>query len=126
MAQDQAMQGLKNFRRQFPRESQQAKIEIERVIAEGGAPDPEEIAEILQIAQDLQKDPSLWADLRPELVESGMPENLLPPIKASKVQIAQIVGILMLTVFLIGEGPDRQAEETQPAQQPAGLIGTGV
>jgi len=127
MAQDQMAQGLKNFTRQFPREAQMAKIEIQKVIAEGGAPDPDEIEEIIEIAKDLQANPSSWARLRPELIEAGMPEDMIPPVNASKVQIAQIVGILLLTVQLIGDGPDNQPEQGQPVQpQSAVLINQGV
>jgi len=122
MAQD-LMQGLKAFQRQFPKEAQMAKVEIQRAIAEGGAPDPEEIKEILEIAQDLQKSPARWAELRQGLVEAGMPDADLPPPNASKVQIAQMVGILLLTVFLVGEGPDAAAAPMTP---PQGLINAGV
>ena len=121
------MSGLQQFQRQFPKEAQMAKAEIKRAIAEGGAPEPDEIKEVLQIAQDLQKSPARWAELRPQLIEAGMPEELLPPIKASKVQIAQIVGILLLTVHLLGQGPEGtpEGQPEQPAQ-PDGLISQGV
>ncbi len=128
MQDNQLMNGLQQFQRQFPKEAQMAKAEIKRAIEEGGAPEPEEIKEILQIAQDLQKSPARWAELRPQLIDAGMPEELLPPIKASKVQIAQIVGILLLTVYLLGQGPEGQGPEGQPEQpvQPDGLISQGV
>jgi len=117
-----------------------AKTEIERAIAEGGAPEPDEIKDVLQIAQDLQKSSARWAELRPQLIDAGMPEDLLPPIKASKVQIAQIVGILFLTVYLLGQGPDDQGPDDQGAEgqgpegqpeqpvqpQPDGFISQGV
>jgi|GEM_PF-2819164 len=127
MAQDQLMNGLRNFQRQFPREAQMAKVEIQRMIAEGGAPDPDEIKELMQIAIDLQKNPSLWAQFRPELIEAGMDEVDLPPAKASKQEIAKVIGLLMLTIYLIGQGPEGQqqpATVAPAAPEAAGLINT--
>ena len=120
------MQALKNFQRQFPREAQKAKNEIQRVISEGGAPSPDEIAELLKIAAGLQKNPSMWAQFRPALVSAGMPEDMLPPLNASKEQIAKIIGVLFMTVYLIGQGPASDTGQpavaaAQPTQGP-GLI----
>ena len=124
------MQALKNFQRQFPREAQKAKSEIQRVIAEGGAPGPDEIADLLKIATALQTNPSMWAQFRPELVSAGMPEEMLPPPNASKEQLAKIIGLLFMTVYLLGQGPGGEAAppEAQPVQptQGAGLINAGV
>ena len=123
------MQALKNFQRQFPREAQKAKSEIQRVIAEGGAPGPDEIADLLKIAKDLQTNPSMWAQFRPELVSAGMPEEMLPPPNASKEQLAKIIGLLFMTVYLLGQGPAGEPVPAvaQPAQptQGAGLINAG-
>ena len=122
------MQALKNFQRQFPQEAQKAKVEIQRVIAEGGAPKPDEIAELLRIATELQKNPSLWARLRPELVSAGMPEEMLPPPNATKEQLAKIIGVLIMTVYLLGQGPAGEAGPMAAAQpkQGVGLINAGV
>ena len=124
MEQDNLTQSLKNFQRQFPREAQKAKIEIQRVIAEGGAPTPDEIAEILRLAKELQANPATWAQLRPELAAAGMPEEMLPPPNASKEQLAKIVGVLMLTVYLIGQGPSGEPDAQQT--QGGGLINQGI
>lgn len=132
MAQDQdkLMQGLRNFQRQYPKEAQMARVEIQRAIAEGGAPSPDEIEELLDIAQNLQKSTAQWPRLRPELIAAGMPEESLPPANASKQEIAKIVGLLFLTVYLIGLGPDDQASPTGQAPitppKPQGLIQAGV
>ena len=123
--QNAMMQALKNFQRQFPREAQKAKSEIQRVIAEGGAPEPNEIAELLKIATGLQTNPSMWAQFRPDLVSAGMPEEMLPPLKASKEQLAKIIGVLFMTVYLLGQGPAGGPEQPMAAAQPApdaGLI----
>ena len=126
MAQDNLMQSLKNFQRQFPREAQKAKVEIQRVIAEGGAPDPTEIAEILRIAKELQASPAAWAKLRPELAAAGMPEEMLPPPNAPKEQLAKIIGVLIMTVYLLGQGPAGDPEAPQSPQVQGGLINQGV
>lgn len=132
MAQDNLMQGLKNFQRQFPQEAQRAKMEIQRVIAEGGAPSPEEIQEIVKIITELQKNPSAWGRLRPELESAGMPSEMLPPTNATKEQLAKIIGLLIITVYLIGQGPDKGQEAApeqpgmaMPQQAPQGLINAG-
>lgn len=135
MAQDNLMQGLKNFQRQFPQEAQKAKMEIKRVIEEGGAPSPDEIQEMIKIITELQKNPSAWARLRPELESAGMPAEMLPPPNATKEQLAKIIGVLIITVYLIGQGPDGSAEaSSSPAptqgqmspQAPRGLIDVGA
>jgi hypothetical protein len=133
MAQDNLMQGLKNFQRQFPQEAQKAKMEIKRVIDEGGAPSPEEMQEIVKIIGELQKNPAAWARLRPELEAAGMPQEMLPPPNATKEQLTKIIGVLIITVYLIGQGPDEGNEGAAPqeptspmmAQQPQGLINAG-
>ena len=113
---------LNDFLRQYPKEAQQARVQIKQAIDEGGAPSPEEIKELLDIAQTLQKNPGSWAQIRPQLAEAGMPEEMLPPPNANKEQIQKIVGILYLTIHLIGMGPEgSQAPAEQPAP-PVGLI----
>ena len=129
MAQDNLMQGLKNFQRQFPQEAQKAKMEIKRVIAEGGAPSPEEIQEIVRVIGELQKNPNAWARLRPDLESAGMPPEMLPPPNATKEQLTKIIGVLIITVYLIGQGPDGNEEPPQgpmTSQEPQGLINAGV
>lgn len=135
MAQDNLMQGLKDFQRQFPQEAQKAKVEIKRVIAEGGAPSPEELQEIVKIIGELQKSPAAWARLRPELESAGMPDEMLPPPNATKEQLAKIIGLLIITVYLIGQGPEGseeaasnpvEAQSPMATQAPQGLINTGA
>ena len=134
MAQDNLMQGLKNFQRQFPQEAQKAQVEIKRVIDEGGAPSPEEIQEIVKIIAELQKNPSAWARLRPELESAGMPAEMLPPPNATKEQLAKIIGVLIITVYFIGQGPSGKDEAAGnpvgtpspiATQAPQGLINAG-
>ena len=134
MAQDNLMQGLKDFKRQFPREAQQAQVEIQRLFDEGGAPPPEEIQELVKIITELQKTPSAWARLRPELEAAGMPAEMLPPPTATKEQLTKIIGVLIITVYLIGQGPNAQSptQEATPSamppqapQAPQGLINEG-
>lgn len=134
MAQDNLMQGLKNFQRQFPQEAQKAKMEIKRVIEEGGAPSPDEIQELIKIITELQKNPSAWARLRPELESAGMPSEMLPPPNSTKEQLAKIIGVLIITVYLIGQGPDNEESSSgspmssspMPQQAPQGLINAGI
>lgn len=133
MAQENLMQGLKNFQRQFPQEAQKAKMEIKRVIAEGGAPSPEEMQEIVKIIGELQKNPAAWARLRPELESAGMPAEMLPPPNATKEQLTKIIGVLIITVYLIGQGPEendggvvqRGPTGSMMTQRPQGLINAG-
>jgi hypothetical protein len=131
MAQDNLTQGLKNFQRQFPQEAQKAKMEIKRVIDEGGAPSPEEMQEIVKIIGELQKNPAAWARLRPELESAGMPQEMLPPPNATKEQLTKIIGVLIITVYLIGQGPEENEGSgvvqqgptgSMMAQRPQGLI----
>jgi hypothetical protein len=113
MTQD-VMQGLKNFTRQYPQVAQKAKVEITKLFKEGGAPSPDEIKAILRLVVSLQKDPSGWAQVRPQLADLGMPMDQLPPPNATKEQLAQIIGVMLLTVYLIGQ-----------LNEPEGLINKG-
>ena len=125
---DNNLKPLNDFLRQYPKEAQQARVQIKQAIDEGGAPEPEEIKELLQIAQELQKNPSLWSQIRPRLIEAGMPEENMPPPNANKEQVQKMVGILYLTVHLIGQGAEAPMDQsmeqpaTPPTPQPTGLI----